>query len=364
MHDEKHMPGHPGGMGGHPGGHPGTAGAHPGGHPGGAPGHKMVRTLEDGTPACKLIAWEVTRSCNLACKHCRAEAHPEPYPGELSTEEAKALIDTFPSVGNPIIIFTGGDPMIRPDVYELIAYAGSKGLRCVMSPNGTLITPENARKIKEAGVQRCSISIDGYNAEKHDAFRCVPGAFDATMRGIVKTVLNNAKEKVEIYGFKSFVKPGYEKINPQCRYQKVPAYTTPKPDSNEFVLVSGKNATSCSGAAMFAATTRFLGDRTLWMNPRDARRLGIANKDFVMVEGVDRAYQARVQVTVTKKVIAGSVFAFGFSGGVRTKTLINDPRFAFVKEGINSHWYATGYAEPLSGALANNACVRVIPIKG
>ena len=83
-----------------------------------------------------------------------------------------------------IIIFTGGDPMIRPDVYELIAYAGSKGLRCVMSPNGTLITPENARKIKEAGVQRCSISIDGYNAEKHDAFRCVPGAFDATMRGI------------------------------------------------------------------------------------------------------------------------------------------------------------------------------------
>ena len=68
----------------------------------------------DGSPLCRLIAWEVTRSCNLACKHCRAEAHPEPYPGELSTEEAKALIDTFPSVGNPIIIFTGGDPLIRP----------------------------------------------------------------------------------------------------------------------------------------------------------------------------------------------------------------------------------------------------------
>ena len=107
---------------GHPGGHTG----HPGGMPAGP------RTLEDGSPLCRLIAWEVTRSCNLACKHCRAEAHPEPYPGELSTEEAKALIDTFPSVGNPIIIFTGGDPMIRPDVYELIAYAGSKGLRCVV----------------------------------------------------------------------------------------------------------------------------------------------------------------------------------------------------------------------------------------
>ncbi len=142
------------------------------------------RTLEDGSPVCRLIAWEVTRSCNLACQHCRAEAHTEPYPGELSTEEAKALIDTFPSVGNPIIIFTGGDPMMRADVYELMAYATAKGLRCVMSPNGTLITPETARKIREAGVQRCSISIDGYNAETHDAFRCVPGAFDASMRGI------------------------------------------------------------------------------------------------------------------------------------------------------------------------------------
>lgn len=118
---------------GHPGGHPG---AKPGGHPGG-----MITTLPDGTPACKLIAWEVTRSCNLACKHCRAEAHLEPYEGELDTSEAKALIDTFPQVGNPIIIFTGGDPMMRADVYELIRYATDKGLRCVMSPNGTLITP-------------------------------------------------------------------------------------------------------------------------------------------------------------------------------------------------------------------------------
>jgi len=142
------------------------------------------KTLEDGTPACKLIAWEVTRSCNLACKHCRAEAHEEPYPGELSTEEAKALIDTFPEVGNPIIIFTGGDPMMRKDVYELVAYATDKGLRCVMSPNGTLITPETAKQMKESGVQRCSISIDGPSAAFHDKFRGVLGAFDQSMRGI------------------------------------------------------------------------------------------------------------------------------------------------------------------------------------
>lgn len=135
-------------------------------------------------PQCRLVAWEVTRSCNLACKHCRAEAHPEPYEGELSTSEAKALIDTFPKVGKPIIIFTGGEPMLRPDVYELVAYAKSKGLICAFAPNGTLITEETATRIKDSGISRCSISIDGADADSHDAFRGVPGAFVASMAGI------------------------------------------------------------------------------------------------------------------------------------------------------------------------------------
>ena len=169
-------------LGGHPGGHPG--GGHPGakscGHPGGPPKMK----LEDGSPACRLIAWEVTRSCNLACKHCRAEAHPEPYEGELDTAQAKALIDTFPDVGNPIIIFTGGEPMMRHDLYELIPYAKSKGLRCVLAPNGTLLTAENAVRLREAGIERCSISIDGPSAEYHDEFRGEKGAFEKSMQGI------------------------------------------------------------------------------------------------------------------------------------------------------------------------------------
>ena len=162
---------------GNPQGHP--AGVHPGGAPAQPP-----RVLEDGSPACRLIAWEVTRSCNLACRHCRAEAHPEPYEGELSTEEAKALIDTFPGVGDPIVIFTGGDPMMRPDVYELVAHARGLGLTCAFAPNGTLVTPENAARLREAGVSRCSISIDGADAASHDAFRGVPGAFEASLRGI------------------------------------------------------------------------------------------------------------------------------------------------------------------------------------
>lgn len=140
--------------------------------------------LEDGNPRCRLIAWEITRSCNLACRHCRAEAYKEPYEGELSTTEARNLINTFPEVGNPIVIFTGGDPMMRPDVYELVAYTHNKGLTCAFSPNGTLIDADNAKKLKQIGVDRCSISIDGPDAQSHDAFRGVSGAFAASLRGI------------------------------------------------------------------------------------------------------------------------------------------------------------------------------------
>lgn len=144
--------------------------------------HKPVS--ESPFPPCRLIAWEVTRSCNLACKHCRAEAHPEPYENELSTEEAKALIETFPETGNPIVIFTGGDPMMRKDIYELVAHAKNLGLTCAFAPNGTLIDKETAGKIKSSGVERCSISIDGPDAKRHDAFRGMPGAFSRSMAGI------------------------------------------------------------------------------------------------------------------------------------------------------------------------------------
>ncbi len=187
------------------------------GHPGGKPhmGHTdhSARTLPDGTPKLRLIAWEVTRRCNLACKHCRAEAHPEPYPGELDNAQAKALIDTFKECGDPIIIFTGGEPLMRPDVFDLVRYAGSKGLRCVMAPNGTLITPEKAREMKASGIQRCSISIDGADDASHDEFRGTPGAFEASMRGIqylkdqgIGFQLNTTVTKNNLHSFKDIFK--------------------------------------------------------------------------------------------------------------------------------------------------------------
>ncbi|MFO7717586.1 MAG: heme b synthase [Thermodesulfobacteriota bacterium] len=156
----------------------------------------MTHHGNDSTPNLRLIAWEVTRSCNLACKHCRAEAHLDPYPGELSTAEAKQLIDTFPETGNPIIIFTGGEPLLRDDLFELVRHAKSHGLRCVMAPNGTLITPENAREMVDSGIERVSISIDGPDSASHDVFRGTPGAFDQAMQGI--EYLKNAGMEFQI----------------------------------------------------------------------------------------------------------------------------------------------------------------------
>lgn len=132
----------------------------------------------------RMIAWEVTRSCNLNCKHCRAASHLGPYPGELSTEKCLRLIDDIAGVSKPVIILTGGEPLLRPDIFELAAYGTQKGLRMVMATNGTLVDETTARKMIKSGIQRVSISIDGKDAKSHDAFRGEKGAFSGAMRGI------------------------------------------------------------------------------------------------------------------------------------------------------------------------------------
>ncbi len=131
-----------------------------------------------------MIAWELTRSCNLNCLHCRAAAERGPYEGELSTEEALAFIDEVVSFSRPVLILTGGEPLMREDVFTLARYATGKGLRVVMATNGTLITPEIVSRMREAGVKRVSVSIDGATPQSHDAFRGVNGAFEEAMRGI------------------------------------------------------------------------------------------------------------------------------------------------------------------------------------
>ncbi|HOV84830.1 MAG TPA: heme b synthase [Syntrophobacteraceae bacterium] len=146
--------------------------AHPSGHASGR------------APALRLVAWEVTRTCNLACVHCRAAAQDRPYENELTTEECLGLLDNIATFADPIIILTGGEPLLRPDILEIAAYGTQKGFRMTMAVNGTLLTPDKARRLKEVGIRRISVSLDGATSASHDAFRQVPGAFEGALRGI------------------------------------------------------------------------------------------------------------------------------------------------------------------------------------
>lgn len=132
----------------------------------------------------RLIAWEVTRSCNLKCKHCRAAAENKCYDDELTTGECFHLLDNIAGFSRPIIILTGGEPMLREDIYRIARHGADLGLRMVMAPCGMLIDDETVEKIKEAGIECISISLDGATAESHDGFRNVPGAFDGAMAAI------------------------------------------------------------------------------------------------------------------------------------------------------------------------------------
>jgi len=128
------------------------------------------------------IAWEVTRACAYACVHCRADAQHVADPHELNTAESLALIDRLAEFGAPILVFTGGDPMMRKDLHELIAYATRKGLRCSLTPTATALpTTERLEQVREAGIRRIALSLDAPRAEIHDNFRQVPGSWQRTM---------------------------------------------------------------------------------------------------------------------------------------------------------------------------------------
>lgn len=131
----------------------------------------------------RLIFWELTEGCNLKCIHCRATAQPERNPQELSTREAFAIVDQIAEISKPILILTGGEPLYRPDIFDIAAYATKKGLHVALASNGTLIDRWMAKRIKLAGVQRVSISLDGSTSEVHDSFRGIPGSFEAALRG-------------------------------------------------------------------------------------------------------------------------------------------------------------------------------------
>jgi len=138
------------------------------------------------TPSLQLVAWEITRSCNLFCAHCRGSSAYSDYDDGLSTEECLRLIDEILAVGRPIIILTGGEPLVRQDVLQIAKYAVNKGLRVVMGSNGTLVTHEMATRLKDIPISRLAISVDFPVANLQDDFRGQPGAFEAAMAGIAR----------------------------------------------------------------------------------------------------------------------------------------------------------------------------------
>lgn len=130
-----------------------------------------------------VVVWNVTRQCNLKCVHCYAHAKNTSFDNELSTEQGKQLIDDLADFGSPVMLFSGGEPLVRKDLPQLAAYAVEKGMRAVISTNGTLITPEMARNLKEIGLSYVGISLDGME-EINDRFRGVSGAFRSALEGI------------------------------------------------------------------------------------------------------------------------------------------------------------------------------------
>ena len=163
--------------------------SHPGGHPGGHPtavgavrpeGYIFAR-------APMLVYWETTLSCGLACKHCRATAMPDRDPAELSTAEGFALLDRVTAFGRPYphLVFTGGDPLRRPDLETLVTAATARGIGASLAPAVPPdMTIERLAALQAAGIQTMSLSIDGSDATRHDEFRGVPGTFEMTMQAV------------------------------------------------------------------------------------------------------------------------------------------------------------------------------------
>ena len=143
-----------------------------------------VEQVDNGNPPPRLIFWEVTKGCNLRCIHCRASATELSSPTDLPTKTALGIIDQISTVGHPILVLSGGEPLYRSDIFQLARYGTDRGLRVALATNGTLVTKEVARMIVNSGVRRVSISLDGADALTHDSFRGIPGAFEAAVYGL------------------------------------------------------------------------------------------------------------------------------------------------------------------------------------
>ncbi len=141
----------------------------------------------------KWLAWETTQRCNLKCVHCRCSSDMLSSEGDFSTEEAFKLIDDICEVSKPVMVLSGGEPLIRKDIFEIARYGTSRGLRMCMATNGTLITDEVCRRMLDADIKMVSLSLDGSCPAVHDDFRSYPGAFEGVVRGAETLKRNGIK---------------------------------------------------------------------------------------------------------------------------------------------------------------------------
>ncbi len=139
--------------------------------------------MQQSLPQPRLIFWEVTKACNLRCVHCRATAHNLSSLYDLPTNLAFDTIQQVSQISHPILVLSGGEPLLRPDIFDLAAFAVGRGLTVALATNGTLVTREIAGKIAHSGIRRVSISLDGADAGTHDKFRRIPGSFDDALQG-------------------------------------------------------------------------------------------------------------------------------------------------------------------------------------
>jgi heme b synthase len=140
--------------------------------------------LDAPVPPLRLIFWETTKACNLECKHCRAVPQKGLGPLDLTTPEALALMDGIAEIARPVFILSGGEPLYRPDIFDLAKYGKALGFRMALATNGTLVDADIARKVEDAGISRVSVSLDGALEQTHDGFRGVEGAWKGAIRGI------------------------------------------------------------------------------------------------------------------------------------------------------------------------------------
>ena len=195
------------------------------------PEHQRMAVAKSAAERRPVVVWNITRTCNLNCVHCYSNSEARHYEGELTTVEAKAVIDDLGTFNVPAVLFSGGEPLVRPDILELAAHARSKNVHTVLSTNGTLITEEVARKLKELKFAYVGVSLDSALPEVHDEFRGSKGAFERTMRGFRNLV--GVEQKVglrltltkhnfirleEIFDFIE-----REEINRACFYHLVPS---------------------------------------------------------------------------------------------------------------------------------------------